>query len=270
MSEKKSNKQIVGGFAVKQVGPVVCNCKNYKVGEYLKKFNRDVTITHVNSLKRKLKRRGFIGVVILLKTKAFGGVYKFIYADAQHRVMACEQLDIPFNYMIYELYEDTPLNVTLFIADLNNSSLNWSPNMYLDKFAANNIANYKIVLKEKKRTAFTVTDFLHMFSGGAGKYENDEFKNGTMKFIDYKDSVLLLKAMFHVKEYVPNKAFVRRQLVMKLRVSKDYMKFAKAIKEASVCLKNASTCFSENEKEFAKHLDNIYQDTFSKKVAKAA
>jgi hypothetical protein len=230
---------------------------------YLKGENRKVVEGHVRKLVTSFESFGTArAIVTVIKTKSVNGKITYYVADGQHTIIACERLGLSFNIALVELIEDSLLNVTKYIATLNNNSKAWSNDNYLTAFAKNGIREYKIVVEVMKTSGLTITDMLYIFLGGSSTKENKMFKNGELKFIDERDSMKLLDAILKVKTYVPNKAFVRRSLYKVMARAKDYDRLADAIITASKALEVAHSKFSENESDFYNHLIKIYQSEF--------
>jgi hypothetical protein len=242
---------------------VVTNSTDYKVIENLVGFNRKVNKLHVNKLKQSIIETGSAGVMIkTIRTKAFKNAVQIINADGQHRLEACKQLGVPFNYMVLEMEEDNELNVTQYIALHNEVVVRWGGDVYLNSYALNGLAEYKTFKKLKEKHNLTNTDMFKIFG-----VNQKEFTGGVMKFEDEANSLLLLKAIVKVKPHVPNKAFVRRSLFKVMNNPKEYSSFATAIVNASKVLNKIGVGFSENEAEFLTQLIDIKSNMNMKKAA---
>lgn len=239
------------------------NCTDFSKFKFLNKENRDTKEPHVNNIANSLLQFGSASVVIIVvRTKAFRGSFEYYVADGQHRIIAAQRLNIPVNVLIVELAVDTKLNITKYIAALNNTATGWTPSNYLNSFKENGVREYTIMDELKMKTGLTMTDLLYIFLGSNNR---KEFSSGEMKFVNEADSMELLDAVMMVKNVIPNKAFVRRSLYKIMRLCKDYKRMAKAILKTSEALKTAHTKFSENEREFYDHLVKIYKAEFSVK-----
>jgi hypothetical protein len=240
----------------------ITNCVDFKRFKFID-ANRTINDTHVNQIAESILEFGSGSIVItVIRTKCMTGTSEYYVADGQHRLLAAQRLGIPVHVIVVELTVDTKLNLTKYIATLNNTSTGWSPKMYLNSFKANDIREYKILSDLKVKSGLTMTDLLHIFLGSNNR---KEFKSGQMVFVNEKDSMELLDAVMMVKNVIPNKAFVRRSLYKIMRLSKDYKKMAKAILKTAEALKTAHTKFSENERDFYEHLVKIYKSEFSVK-----
>lgn len=219
------------------------NCTDYKVLGFLSEYNRPVETSNVNEKIKKLEKYGFIGDVIALRTSAFGKKNEHIIAEGQHRLIACEKLNIPFDYKLYEFdkADDTEDNVICFIADFNSCAVNWSNEKYLNAFKNRGKSEYITMFNTLKETGLTTTDFLNIFLFGAGKQQIESFRSGKMKFSDVKKSKELLKAILMLKEVTPNKSYVRRSLFKIFKISEM------SITKLSLAIKNEA---EEVQKKF--------------------
>jgi hypothetical protein len=245
--------------------PNVVDFSKYK---FLSEQNRKVDEGQVKKLMDSFEMFGVAAAnMTVIKSAAFSGKDELYIGDGQHSMVAAGRLGIGLNVSIVKLVNDTPLNVTKYIATLNNNSKAWSTNNFLTAFSNNGIYEYTKLAAVKREHGLTITDLLYIYLGGGSTKENKMFKGGVLNFIDEKDSDKLLKAVVKVKNVIPNKAYVRRSLYKMMRMAKDYDKFAKAILVAAEGLKIAQTKFSENETEFTEHLIRIYQQEFKKMAA---
>lgn len=243
---------------------VITNTMEYDVFPNLPNLlNRTPDETHIKRLSASFINFGTAGAVVrVLKTKAITGKSECYMVDGQHSVISAKRAELPLTVIIIELVQDTMLNVTKYVAALNNSSKAWSTKNFLESFAANEIMEYKVFKTVIDREGLKLTDLLYIFLGGGGAVENKLYKSGEMKFLDIKDSEELLAAVVKVKAVIPNKAFVRRGLYKMLRQAKDYNRMAKAILKSARHLKTANLKFSENEAEFYNQLTQIYKSEF--------
>ena len=242
---------------------VVTNSMDFDKIDKLIGMNRETTQTHINTIKESIQKTGSSGVMIkVIKTKAFKTEGQLINGDGQHRLEACRQLNVPFNYMIMELEEDVPMNVTQYIAIHNEAVTKWGGDTYLNAYALNGVKEYKLYKKLKEKHNLTNTDMLKIFG-----VSNKDFKNGTMQFENEANSLELLKAIVKVKPHVPNKAFVRRSLFKVFIEPNEYETLANAIVNASNVMNEAGVPFSENEAEFLNQLVGIKTKMNMKKAA---
>lgn len=232
---------------------VVTNSNDFDKLESIIGYNRKINTSHVSKLKESLLQTGSGGVMVkVLKTKALVGSVQYIRVDGQHRLTACKELGLSFNYMVEELENDTLLNVTKYMSLLNNVVTKWGGDVYLNSYALNGIKEYKIFKKHKEASKLTNTDLFKIFN-----VSNKAFTSGNMKFENLENSLLLLDAIVEVKDYVPNKAFARRSLFKVFDTPSEYKSLAKAIVNASKKLSDVGMKFSENESEFLNQLIDV-------------
>jgi hypothetical protein len=226
--------------------------------------NRQVAQPQVKKLVKSFSEFGTASAqVTVIRTKAFNDKVEYFIADGQHSIEAAKEIGLPLNVTIIKLTDDTPLNVTKYIATLNSNNKAWSPNDFLEAYATNGIKEYKLMADVRNKYSLTISDLIDIFGNGQGATKI--FKEGTLKFKDEAKSLELLDQAVRVKNIIPNKAFIRRALYKVLRASKDYKRMTDAIIEAAKGMQIAQVKFSENEAEFTEHLTKIYCAEFKKR-----
>jgi len=188
------------------------------------------------------------------------------FADGQHQSIAASNKGIILDVKVvaFDKEDDTPENVTKYIAALNNVKTSWGTNDYMGIYASNGIPEYQLFAQLKGKYGFTVTDLTHIFLGSGS---NKTYKSGTMKFEDEKDSLTMARQIARMMKSIPNKAFCRRKLPSIMKGC-DYKVFADAVIEAAKMLKSGgSTGFPENQHDFAAHMERIKEVTFKMEVA---
>ena len=249
---------------LKVVSSTICvefkpSTMEYKEFGILPVSNRKIRASHVKTLEESFKRFGTGGaVIIVLKTKIYGKI-QYLIADGQHKTAAATNLNLPLNVLVIALKEDTELNVTKYVAELNNTAKRWNTNDYLEIFTKNNLPDYAFLLEKKKQTGLTITDLGYIYLGDGTQLKR--FKSGEIQIMDIEDSDKLLDAVLKIKSVVPDKSFVRRTLYRTFRLAKDYDKLAEAIKNAANTELSGGG-FSENEVEFGKEMTKIYNKAF--------
>lgn len=247
---------------------VVLDCTDYEMFDHLTGFNREVSSSNVKEKEKHLASRGFVGDIIVIKTSAFGKKDQLVVADGQHRIAALKLLKIPFDYKVYafDKDDDTRLNVLQFISEYNSVAVNWSPEKYLDAFAANGSREYVMMKKMKKETGLTITDLQNVFLFGCGTNEVKAFKSGEMKFTNLRDSISLLSALMSIKDLLPNKAYTRRSMFKIFKMTGgEYQRFAEAV---AFVIKKGKKEVPENEKMLFDFLKDVFKAEFSEKVKK--
>jgi hypothetical protein len=236
---------------------------DYDKYQTLPGLQRRISETHVKRLVDSFSLFGTAGAkIIVIKTKAINGKTNHYTADGQHTILAASRLNLPLTIFIVELYQDTLMNVSQYIAILNNNAKAWSTKNYLATFSYNNIIEYKIIYDRMNESGLQITDMLIIYTGGCGVKQNKMFKNGELKFPNFSDSELMFESVKKVLPYIPNKSYTRRSLYKVLTTAKDYNRMANAIIKASKALADGHTKFSENESDFYTHLVKIYKSEF--------
>ena len=242
---------------------VILNSYDYDKYENLPGQNRKVNESHVKRLMESFSFFGTSSVKItIVRTKSVNGKVQHFVADGQHTIVAASRLGLPLSIFIVELFEDTLLNVTKYIAILNNNAKAWSTKNYLKAYSSNKIFEYLYYEDVMEKTGLTITDLCFIFTGSGGYKQTRAFKNGELVFPDIKESNRLLKSVIKVLPYIPKKSFTRRSLYKVLRMTKEYDRMADAIIKTSKLLSDACMSFSENETDFHNHLIKIYKSEF--------
>lgn len=232
----------------------------YKDFEVLQNSNRPLDKNHVNILVESFKNFDSVSsTIIVIETTAFGVLKRYI-ADGQHRVACSKLLNCTLDIKVVKLFEDTPINVKRYVASLNNNLKRWTNEIYLNIFAGNDLKEYNIFKTIIEQSGLTVTDLLFIFTGSG---VTKKFQNGDLKFINEKDSLLLLNAILEVKPYVPIQSFVRRGLyfIMK-QTNGEYNRMAQAIIKVAKEKEQSGIKFSSDEKSFKAEMIDIYQKEF--------
>lgn len=224
---------------------------NYKIPVGLQRKRNP---QHVKNLISSFKEYGTArATVTVIRTTAFteGKDAELYVVDGQHTMEASKESGLPVNVEIIELAEDTILMFTKYMSMLNSSAKAWTNETYLEAYSNNGIEEYKKFELYKKQYKLTMTDLMYIFLGGAGSIENKAFKSGEMKFRNERESNELLKIVNEVRNFLPNKAYIRRAFYTFIRAEKQN----KLVKDAILTYTN--TMFSENETLFKGDLKNI-------------
>ena len=199
----------------KRVGQIVHDFTNYEVLLRCPEgYNRPTDMVRVADLMKKMMVHGFIGAIIVIRTRAFSGEYLYFITDGQHRFTAAKNLGIPLNYELREFVnpnDDIPKNVTELIIGLNDNAKTWGNINYLGSGIANGRREYRI-FKEYVVTnkVLTFTDMIKLCLWQQAKAK-DQFRKGDMFFTHgwerRVDTLLEIKDCFGEKG---NKAYLRR------------------------------------------------------------
>ena len=248
----------------KSVGDIKQRCKNYtlfsdwntvngKGGEG--RFNRNTTVR--KDLVESMSLIGFKGAILVVLTKAFGGLKMFIL-DGQHRFKVVEFLEIPFNYEVMKLKHDTRENVVALMKSFNQTSHRWVNEVYLNNSVALGTKEYITFKNALEGTELQPTDLQYIF-GVTPK----EFRSGEMKFKDEKESLRLLNSMSKIVSHLPRFAYCRRAIFQLLNDEKtkiDHKVLAELIlKEVKIMAKKGEG-FSSEEKVFKAEIQKLIKD----------
>jgi len=214
-------------------------------------FNRKVNKSIVAEIAEKIKNNGFIGYITLIETIAFGKLELRI-VDGQHRFEAAKLFNLPFNYEVIRLEEDTKENVDSFISGANSVGSKWSNENHLKTKVDLCIPEYKLFRKCLDESNLKFTDLFHIFLGGAGAKEIKMFRSGKMKFEDLNASLRMYESMKKMSANLPDKAFSRRAVYKVWKVVKNPFKIEDLVLGTNKLVK------IENEKELELELRKLY------------
>lgn len=238
---------------------VLENVTDFSKYERLETVNRAVAQVHVNQLMESFVKFGTGSVVIrVLETKAFGKKRYFV-ADGQHSIDALTPLEMGATVIVVKLLEDTPIQVSKYIATLNNSNKAWGTSSFVKAYCNDDVhvREYDLFNEMKKVHNLTVTDLEYIFM-----VKHNEFKSGEMTFIDEEDGLKLLNAIVKIKP-IYKKAYVRRSLIKLFRASKDYNKFADALVKENIK-------YPEDEQQAYAEAKIVFERVFRKKADKVS
>lgn len=205
-------------LANKEVGKIKQGCTAYKnfanwddvVAQHDGRFNRKVKAR--KELVESMKKIGFKGAILVVRTKAFDGTYRLYILDGQHRLDAAQELRIKFNYEVMQLLDDTQENVIALMKEFNQTSRRWVNETYLKNFMALGKREYIVFGKELAEKVFQPTDLQYIFD-----ISIKEFRSGKMKFKNEKESMSLLESMKKIVKHLPRFAYCRRSIFQILK-----------------------------------------------------
>lgn len=214
---------------------------NRKIKPHLKKI--------IESMKKNgNKSLGLVGVVVEENGEA---VYYIL--DGQHRVVACEELGIPFEFKLIEIKDLS--EVMTLISDLNTSSGKWNGNDFLQGWIDYGKENYvrfhelresckwvenkenkagKNVTKKKK---IDITILMAIF-----EVNKTQFEDGSMVLKHYKQNKEVLDNLMELIHHVPTNCQPLRAVIRTLK--KDEYNHARM----SNIIKSFKGAFSNDEK----------------------
>lgn len=234
------------------------NCTNFNSFESFQGvINRTVIKNHVEKLASEIDLIGFIGVIIVIQTKAFGKTLKKYIIDGQNRLEALRKLGIPFNYQLITLNVDTKQNVVRLITGLNSTTVNWSPKNYLNAY--DGIREYDIFSKhlEEGKGVIGITDLQKIFS-----VSKKQYNSGEMKFENMKKSLQTLCDVKTMLKFLPNHTDSKRQIFKAIKSVDNSKILADSIVKAN---KNGKI-FTGSRKELFNEIIEAYT-SYEMKIA---
>ena len=223
----------------------------------LEEVSRKVDDAHVKSIMEGMAMFGAEATcLIIVQTRAFGELQR-ILADGNHRATSAKLLNLPLDFKVVELADDTQESVKRYIACLNNSVKRWTNPVYLQVFAAGGIREYVKFKEIMEETGLTITDLLFIYCGSGG---TKNFQLGKLTFKDEKESDKLLDQVKRMLNVLPKHSFTRRGIWKVMKQAENKRKLATAIIKFSRDAKNE---FSPDEKTFKSQLVEIYESTLT-------
>jgi hypothetical protein len=220
----------------------------YELFDYLP-FNRPVDNAHVNKLMESMKIHGFKGVIQVIKTSFIEGKVKLYILEGQHRFASAMRLGIPFKFELTELVSQH--ETAEFIAELNNSAKSWGTSQFLKVWSGLGIKEYVKLNKVFNDTGFQITPLIEAYTFSPNM---QDFRKGSLTFVNEDESDKIIERMIELNQYLPKKAFCRRQVVRMLRNPKyNHKKMKLAIQNYIQVMGG----FSENERELKKELQRL-------------
>ena len=213
--------------------------------------NRDIDDRAVNDLVVSIKKKGQLQPLIV------NAAYEVI--DGQHRLKACEILDVPVSYLISN--KATIKDVVL----INNTQKSWRNLDYLKTFSHKSHPNHAEYIKiktfiDQHGLLFGVAlDLLAAGSYGKGGRDSTggkSFKAGTFEIHNLEQANRWATQLLKVKAFAP-------QLV---RVLKFSIAFRKVQKLDSFSL---TTCYEQIEKNIRKFDRCVNQEDWDEAMVKA-
>ena len=169
------------------------NIKIHSTMNYAKfsllRCNRPIMKTHVERIANEMIRRD------LTKENPIKVNTDYEVMDGQHRLEACNQLNIPVYYQFTEM---EPIDIGLF----NSMSEKWNYEQYLHYWIEHDVEDYKILGQYRRRYPYAISAFIHLLTGDYGKRLYDDFKNGTFVITQSLASIEeILRKITQLKEF---------------------------------------------------------------------
>ena len=170
------------------------------------KGNREINARHVNALIKSIEEKGLIINPAIVNEK-------MEIVEGQHRLAACEILNLPFYYYVVQ---GSGINeVTI----LNQNRKNWGFTEWMNRYASYNNMEYKIYksLYEKWGFDHWSTIFLLCRTKGYRRRAGlkDKFYSGTLKIETLEEGKKWAKRIMDVEPYYKNykrRAFIQAMI----------------------------------------------------------
>lgn len=150
--------------------------------------NRSINNSHSNKLKALIMKHGMISIPIVVSTTCYNkkGQTKpqYFILDGQHRLQACMDLGEPFYFFV--LPKENPAEIIELMGEVNNSSLNWGLDGWINAFAhvpayASDYGRLQQFTREYENFPTSlVANLLHY--GSLSNRKTDMIKEGKFKF----------------------------------------------------------------------------------------
>jgi len=213
-------------------------------------FNRKVDKNHVKTLMDSMKKRGFRGVILVIKTSIIDGVERYYILDGQHRFTAAKELGIAITFEVVDV--NTELELAGFIADVNNSSKAWGTNQFLEVWSSMKIKEYIKLSEIQKETKIQITPLIEAYTGQGNM---TTFRKGTLKFNNETASNRIIHQLMDLNESLPTKAFCRRAIIRVMRNENYKHSLVKPLIERY----GRQVGFTENETELRGELETLVE-----------
>jgi len=170
---------------------VILESKDYSIFKYLD-TNRQIVNSHIKKLAEAMREKPETNKVrpILVNEK-------MQVIDGQHRLKACEMLDMPVYYVIGK-------GLTITDAQrLNAMQKNWGPVDYAESYATSGDKNYQQYLsfrEEYRLSHKTTITYLTQSITGANVAES--FRAGYFKVKSYRKAAKLAQQLLEVGAYI--------------------------------------------------------------------
>ncbi len=173
--------------------------------------NRVVRAKHVEALTESLAAHGYLKECPVLVTKDKAGLLTIV--DGQHRVTACQGLNIPVYYRIIDGSKD---DVSKSIRVINAYTRKWNDKDYLHHFVALGAAPYGYLQDFMHRNEMSIGAALGMLSGEGSITKpvgiRMKFRNGELDFTeaDVKKAQAALEPVNEIRNFHEKIAVIKR------------------------------------------------------------
>ena len=139
-------------------------------------FNRKLNMNQVDKLLSLMFNNGILRVPVIAKTKLNGNKVSYYTIDGQHMLAALHKVDFKSVQCLIVETEDIPLIVNM-MASLNNSSLKWILDDYVNAYATLCCKEYEKLRAHKLATGLSYSISALIL----GESNHNAIKNGTFK-----------------------------------------------------------------------------------------
>lgn len=126
-------------------------------------FNREYG--YRTDLAKSMKKSGWLGMIIIIKTAAITGKLESFIIDGQNRAATAIQLGIPFRAEVIHREFLTLEEIIEFVATLNTTQMPWSPEVFVKAWTYLGRDAYKVLTAIKSTCDFTITTVAAMLYG---------------------------------------------------------------------------------------------------------
>ena len=170
------------------------------------KGNREINDRHVNALIKSIEEKGLIINPAIVNEK-------MEIVEGQHRLAACEILNLPFYYYVVQ---GSGINeVTI----LNQNRKNWGFTEWMNRYASYNNMEYKIYKSLYEKWGFDHWSRIFLLGRTKGYRSRaglkDKFYSGTLKIETLEEGKKWAKRIMDVEPYYKNykrRAFIQAMI----------------------------------------------------------
>jgi len=160
---------------------------NYSLFKF-RKDNRAINNTHLEKLIFSIKTKNLLSVTPILVNEEFEVI------DGQHRLLAAKALKVEVYYIVEK-------SITGKDIPRLNISKSWSSEDFLKHYLAEEHPEYKKLKDFMIKNELTLHIAIDMTSKGSCHKKNNDFKNGTYRFL-YKEGDEILEICHETIDYI--------------------------------------------------------------------
>jgi hypothetical protein len=173
-------------------------------------FNRDTNLKQVNAITNSITYHGLLRLPVCVRTKSISGKKEIFTIDGQHLIAALDKVNCRHTNAIIVETESVE-EIVQMMAVLNNVSLKWNLNDYVNAYTALGIYDYNVLKKHCIDNELSIAISAEILSGNN---ECKTIKKGTFK-LNSGDSDIITKHVVDFKKIVSknisklDKAYIR-------------------------------------------------------------